>query len=68
MAPCTMFAKILSGLCLENNLGVSYQLCFKDWTYDNEEVLFSMQLGYSAHERVEKGDFKPHIDDVIKYK
>ena len=28
-----MFAKVLTGLCLENNLGVSYQLCFKDWKY-----------------------------------
>jgi len=63
-----MFAKVLTGLCLENNLGVSYQLCFKDWQYENEEVLFSMQLGYPAHKRIEKGDFKPHIDDVIKYK
>jgi hypothetical protein len=63
-----MFAKVLTGLCLENNLGVSYQLCFKDWKYENEEVLFSMQFGYPLTPRVEKEDYKPHIDDVIKFK
>tara|TARA_B100000900_G_scaffold354841_1_gene323772 strand:- start:417 stop:992 length:576 start_codon:yes stop_codon:yes gene_type:complete len=63
-----MFAKILTGLCLENELGVSYQLCFKDWQYENEEVLFSMQFGYPLTTRLEKGDYKPHIDDVIKFK
>ena len=63
-----MFAKILTGFCLENNLGVSYQLCFRDWQYENEEVLFSMQLGYPSSPRIEKGDYKPHIDEVIKFK
>ena len=63
-----MFAKVLTGLCLENKLGVSYQLCFKDWKYENEEVLFSMQFGYPLTPRVEKGDYKPHIDDVINFK
>ena len=63
-----MFAKVLTGLCLENNLGVSYQLCFKDWQYENEEVLFSMQLGYPSHQRIEKGDYKPDIDEVINFK
>ena len=63
-----MFAKVLTGFCLENNLGVSYQLCFRDWQYENEEVLFSMQLGYPSSPRDEKGDYKPHIDEVIKFK
>ena len=63
-----MFAKVLTGFCLENNLGVSYQLCFRDWQYENEEVLFSMQFGYSSSPRMEKGDYKPHIDEVIKFK
>ena len=63
-----MFAKVLTGFCLENNLGVSYQLCFKDWQYENEEVLFSMQFGYPSSPRTEKGDYKPHIDEVIKFK
>lgn len=62
-----MFTKILTGLCLENNLGVSYQLCFKDWVYNNEEVLFSMQFGYPKTPRIEKGDYKPNIDEVIKW-
>lgn len=62
-----MFAKILTGLCLENNLGVSYQLCFKDWQYKSEEVLFSMQLGYPGHQRIEKGDYKPEINEIINW-
>lgn len=62
-----MFAKILTGLCLENNLGVSYQLCFKDWEYNDEEVLFSMQFGYPAIGRIEKNDFKPKQEDIIKW-
>ena len=66
-----MFAKVLTGLCLEKGLGVSYQLCFKDWEYENEEVLFSMQFGYPLTQKIDKktiGDYKPHIDDVIKFK
>ena len=63
-----MFAKVLTGLCMENNLGVSYQLCFHNWVHENEEVLFSMQFGYPATKRLENRDFKPNIDEVIKWK
>ena len=62
-----MFAKVLTGLCMENNLGVSYQTCFINWIYENEEVMFSMQFGYPETKRIEKGDYKPNINEIIKW-
>lgn len=64
-----MFATILTGLCMENNFGVSYQLCFDmpGWKHKNEIVLFSMQFGYPNNKRTEKGDYKPNKESVIKW-
>ena len=64
-----MFATILTGLCMENNFGVSYQLCFgvNKWKHKNEIVLFSMQFGYPNNKRIEKGDYKPNKKSVIKW-
>lgn len=64
-----MFSAILTSLCIEHNLGVSYQRCLlSDWTYEGEPVIFSMQTGYPAHERIELRDFKPEISDVLNFK
>ena len=52
-----MFSKILTALCLENNIDTSYLLCFppkkenENWkklSFIEDEVLFSMQLGYKS--------------------
>lgn len=74
-----MFSKILSILCLENNIDISYILCFSprkdatDWKkldFLNEDVLFSMQLGYKSklfkYERKED-EIKPKKNEIINW-
>jgi len=75
-----MFAKVLTLLCIENNIDVSYTLCFPSWQQNKEKwkklnfindiVLFSMQLGYKSTIGNNKKDIyetKPNIDEVINW-
>ena len=48
-----MFASVLTGLCMENNIDVAYLLCFPNeqehynkFPLDGENLIFSMQLGF----------------------
>ena len=71
-----MFSTVLTSLCLEKNIDVSYTLCFpqyesnkevwKKLSFIEDPVLFSMQLGYrtGATRSPEK---KPTISDVINW-
>lgn len=76
-----MFAKVLTGLCIENNIDVAYLLCFPSYeehqnlynkfSFSKEPIVFSMQLGYkdkTVHPEYRKDrSLKPKIDDVIKW-
>ena len=72
-----MFSKILTGLCLEKNINVSYTLCFPDYeknkdlwkklSFIKDPVLFSMQLGYRTGLVDNNKEKKPLIDDVISW-
>lgn len=72
-----MFSKILTGLCLEKNINVSYTLCFPDYeknkdlwkklSFIKDPVLFSMQLGYRTGLVNYNKEKKPLIDDVISW-
>ena len=71
-----MFATILTGLCMEKNIQVSYLLCYpaqkEEWyplTFLDKEVpLFVMTIGYESllHKRGKVED-KPMPDEVIKW-
>jgi hypothetical protein len=74
-----MFSEILSALCLEHNIDISYILCFpsrnrnKDWeklSFIEDEPLFSMQLGFKSKlfeydRHIE--ETKPSKDEVITW-
>lgn len=75
-----MFCAILSGLCVEAGLQVSYLLCYKTEDLeekfeflDNEKVIFSMQLGYKNSgyypKKYEKPprEEKPDYDEIINW-
>lgn len=75
-----MFSTILSGLCIEAGLQVSYLLCYKSEMLqeklkflDNEKVIFSMQFGYKNSgyypQKYMKnpGEDKPDYDEVINW-
>lgn len=75
-----MFSTILSGLCIEAGLQVSYLLCYKSEMLqkelkflDNEKVIFSMQFGYKHSGRYPQkyiknaGEHKPDYDEVINW-
>ena len=77
-----MFSKILTGLCMENNIDVAYNLCFpsfedskelyKNFSFlDNEAIVFTMQLGYKDNtvSKTYKKDWsqKPSLNEVIKW-
>lgn len=72
-----MFSKILTGLCLEKNIDVSYTLCFPDYekykdlwkklSFIKDPVLFMMQLGYKTGLVNNNKEKKPPIDDVINW-
>ena len=62
---------------LENNVDVSYQLCFPDWVgeahkwekfpFIQENVLLCMQLGYDSKKMDNEREKKPTIEKVIKW-
>jgi hypothetical protein len=72
-----MFAKVLTTIALENNVDVSYQLCFPDWVgeahkwekfpFIQENVLLCMQLGYDSKKMDNEREKKPTIEKVIKW-
>ena len=74
-----MFSKILTTLCLENNIDVSYLLCFptkeqdKRWyefDFLDDEILFSMQLGYKSNKftrNKNKEETKPEKNEIINW-
>jgi hypothetical protein len=73
-----MFAKILTTLCLENDIDVSYLLCFPNGeksrpSFLNEKFIFSMQLGYETEKNVRSKytkdiqEYKPNILEIIEW-
>ena len=74
-----MFSKILTLLCLENNIDVSYLLCFpskvedkryNEFDFLDDELLFSMQLGYKSNKYTRfknKLETKPDKNEVINW-
>jgi hypothetical protein len=73
-----MFSKVLTSLCLEKNIDVSYTLCFPPYDNNKKEVwkklsfiedpvLFSMQLGYRTGLINYNKEKKPNIDEVINW-
>jgi hypothetical protein len=73
-----MFTEILTALCLENNIDVSFLLCFDKGkksipSFLNEEFIFSMQLGYKTSQGIKDkyikdlDEYKPNILDIIKW-
>lgn len=76
-----MFATILTGLCMENNLDVSYIKCYPSWTEEDnnpwknlnfvsDPVLLVMGIGYKHPDNNRKyadTEFKPDYDEVINW-
>tara|TARA_R110000823_G_scaffold154449_6_gene285337 strand:- start:3026 stop:3643 length:618 start_codon:yes stop_codon:yes gene_type:complete len=75
-----MFASILTFLCLEKNIDVSYLLCFdgdkNTLSFTDDNMIFSMQLGYKKQISPEKmpdylkkptGEYKPDVNDIINW-
>jgi hypothetical protein len=74
-----MFSKVLTALCLESNIDVSYLLCFplynedKRWKqldFIKDDVLFSMQLGFKSElftYETHIGEKKPEKNEVITW-
>jgi len=64
-----MWSKIFTGLCLENNIDVSYLKCFPsqpdNWSFINEIVLFAMSAGYRVKTNHHYGETKPDWNDVV---
>ena len=73
-----MFASVLTGLCMENKIDVSYLLCFpneqqhyENFPLDGENLIFSMQLGYRdvgvGSDYIKDESEKPLSTDVIQW-
>ena len=68
-----MWSKIFTGLCLENNIDVSYLKCFNDnpndWSFINEVPLFVMCAGYRQFSDSERHilETKPDLNDVVYF-
>ena len=66
-----MFMLTLSGLCLENNIDVSYTACLpsdeKRFSFVNENVYVSMSLGYKQTKEVKNDEDKPSKDEIINW-
>ena len=76
-----MFATILTGLCLEKNLSVSYTLCFpmrtplqkliKDDSLLGIDLVFLfMSIGYADGDNfiLEKDEYKPPIENIVEWR
>lgn len=72
-----IFCNVLAGLCIENNIDISYLSTFpktngyeRFWNMiplKGERLLFSMQLGYKSTESKNLLYTKPDIDEVIEW-
>lgn len=68
-----MWSKIFTGLCLENNIDVSYLKCFNDdpnnWSFINEKPLFVMCAGYRKFTNSERHilETKPDWNEVVYF-
>ena len=71
-----MFAKTLTGLCLENNLDISYTKCFsidkRDWKetvpYVNTAPLLIMSIGKGkTYREVKSNDLRPNFERIINW-
>lgn len=78
-----MFSTILTGLCIEKGLGVSYFRVFPDWGAENKEdrvelwkdlpfitdpPLFSMQIGYPHELNIfYEGETRPEVEKVVNW-
>ena len=76
-----MFATILTGLCMENNLSVSYTLCFPssvplyklindDLFLDIDYVILWMSIGYAGSKNyiLEEDECKPPMENIIEWR
>jgi len=76
-----MFATLLTGLCLEKNLSVSYTLCFPmstplqkliedDSLLDINLVFLWMSIGYAdgGNFTLEEDEYKPPIENIIEWR
>ena len=76
-----MFAKVLTTLCMEQNVDVAYQQCLpeyskmlKQWQrlsfirnlHEVEKVLFCMQLGYDSKTKENDRELKPNVEEIVK--
>ena len=67
-----MWSKIFTGLCLENDIDVSYIKCFNSkseiWSFINEKPLFIMGVGYKEeYFEFMKDETKPDWNDVVYF-
>ena len=71
-----MFAKTLTGLCLENNLDVSYTKCFssksKDWIetlpFVDTMPIMIMSIGKGKIYRdTNSNDLRPDFERIVKW-
>ena len=72
-----MFASILTGLCLENNLSVSYTLCkpsakdkgWKDFNFLSDRVLFMLSIGNSSQKKslCDYNENKPPLKNIVEW-
>ena len=73
-----MFAKIFTGLCLEQDIDISYTKCFRSWPnnkvkdpewaglpFVNDPPLFVMVAGYRQEHVHIPGETKPDFDEVV---
>jgi hypothetical protein len=71
-----MFANTLTGLCLENNLDVSFTKCFsqnyKDWIetlpFVNRDPIMIMSIGKGKiYREINKNDLRPDFERIINW-
>ena len=71
-----MFAKTLTGLCLENNLDVSYTKCFsqnyKNWIetlpFVNRNPIMIMSIGKGKiYREIKEDDLRPDFERIINW-
>ena len=67
-----MWSKLFTGLCLEQDMDVSYLKCFKSWSSDWSQLpfvvdppLFVMAVGYHKNQKHITGETKPDYSEVV---